>query len=67
MNTGKTIALTIWSFVSKVISLLFNMLSRFVVTFSSTVTIRLILNTLMVKIFLISSSSLRLSNPQCQF
>ena len=28
MTTGKTIALTIWSFVSKVISLLFNMLSR---------------------------------------
>ena len=33
MTTGKTKALTIWSFVSKVISLLFNMLSRFVITF----------------------------------
>ena len=33
MNTGKTIALTIWTFVSKVISLLFNMLSRFVIVF----------------------------------
>ena len=33
MTTGKTIALTRWTFVSKVRSLLFNMLSRFVVTF----------------------------------
>ena len=33
MTTGKTIALTIWNFVSKVISLLFNMLSRFFTTF----------------------------------
>ena len=33
MITGKTIALTIWTFVSKVISLLFNMLSRFVIAF----------------------------------
>ena len=30
MTTAKTIALTIWTFVGKVISLLFNMLSRFV-------------------------------------
>ena len=29
MTTGKTIALTIWTFVSKVMSLLFNMLFRF--------------------------------------
>ena len=33
MTTGKTIALTRWTFVSKVMSLLFNMLSRFVITF----------------------------------
>ena len=33
MTTGKTIALTRWTFVSKVMSLLFNMLSRLVVTF----------------------------------
>ena len=33
MTTGKTIALTIWTFVSKVMSLLFNMLSRFVIAF----------------------------------
>ena len=33
MTTGKTIALTIWTFVSKVISLLFNMLSRFIIAF----------------------------------
>ena len=33
MTAGKTIALTIWTFVSKVISLLFNILSRFVIAF----------------------------------
>ena len=33
MTTGKTIALTIPTFVSKVISLLFNILSRFVIAF----------------------------------
>ena len=33
MATGKTIALTRWTFVGKVISLLFNMLSRLVITF----------------------------------
>ena len=31
MTTGKTIALTRWTFVGKVMSLLFNMLSRFVI------------------------------------
>ena len=31
MTTGKTIALTRWTFVGKVMSLLFNMLSRLVV------------------------------------
>ena len=35
MTTGKTIALTIWTFVDKVMSLLFNMLSRFVIAFLS--------------------------------
>ena len=33
MTTGKTVALTIWTFVSKVTSLLFNMLYRFVIAF----------------------------------
>ena len=33
MTTGKTIALTRWTFVGKIISLLFNMLSRLVITF----------------------------------
>ena len=32
VTTGKTIALTIWTLVGKVISLLFNMLSSFVIT-----------------------------------
>ena len=31
MTTGKTIALTVWTFVGTVISLLFNMLSRLVI------------------------------------
>ena len=35
MTTGKTIALTRWTFVDKVLSLLFNMLSRLVITFLS--------------------------------
>ena len=33
MTTGKTIALTRWTFVSKVMSLLFNMLSRLLIVF----------------------------------
>ena len=33
MTTGKTIALTIWTFVGKVMSLLFNMQFRFVIAF----------------------------------
>ena len=33
MTTGKIIALTRWTFVGKVMSLLFNMLSRLVITF----------------------------------
>ena len=33
ITNGKTIALTVWTFVGKVMSLLFNMLSRFVIAF----------------------------------
>ena len=33
MTTGKSIALTVWTFVSKGMSLLFNMLSRLVIVF----------------------------------
>ena len=33
MITGKPVALTVWTFVGKVISLLFNMLSRFVIAY----------------------------------
>ena len=36
MTTGKTIALTTWTFVSKVMSLLFNMLSMLVITYLPT-------------------------------
>ena len=35
MTTGKTIAVTVWTFVSKFMSLLFNMVSRFVIAFLS--------------------------------
>ena len=35
MPTRKTIALTRWTFVGKVVSLFFNMLSRFVIVFLS--------------------------------
>ena len=35
MTTGKTIALTIWAFVGKGMSLLFNTLSRFAIAFLS--------------------------------
>ena len=34
MTTGKTVVLTRWTFVGKVMSLLFNMLSRLVITFT---------------------------------
>ena len=33
MTTGKTIGLTIWTFVGKVMSLIFNSLSRFAIAF----------------------------------
>ena len=33
MTIGKTMALTQWTFIGKVMSLLFNMLSRFVIVF----------------------------------
>jgi len=33
MTTGKTIALTLWTFVGKVISLLFSLLSRLAIAF----------------------------------
>ena len=33
MTTAKTIALALWTFVSKVMSLLLNMLSRFIIVF----------------------------------
>ena len=42
MTTGKAIALTIWTFVSKVMSLLFNMLSRFVKAFSNEVKVKVL-------------------------
>ena len=41
MTTGKTIAQTRWTFVGKVMSLLFNMLSRLVITFLPRSTLQL--------------------------
>ena len=43
MTTGKTIALTIWSFVGKVTTLLFNMVSRFIIALLSRGTCLLVL------------------------
>ena len=37
MTTAKTIALTVWTFVGRVKSLLFNMLSRFVICISEVI------------------------------
>ena len=37
MTTGKTTALTVWTFVDKVRSLLFNTLSKFVIVFKEQV------------------------------
>ena len=39
MTTGKTIALTRWTFVDKMMSLLFNMLSRLVITFFNSISL----------------------------
>ena len=35
MSNGKTVALAIWTFVGKMMSLFFNMLSRFIIAFLS--------------------------------
>ena len=55
MTTGKTTALTRWTFVGKVMSLLFNMLSRLVITFLQGVSVFLfmfcsLVNELFIKI-----------------
>ena len=57
MTTGKTIALTRWTFVGKVLSLLFNMLSRLVITF-------LPRNKLLPTSWLQSPSSVILESPK---
>ena len=60
MTTGKTIALTRWTFVGKVMSLLFNMLSRLVITFLPR-SERLLIS------WLQSPSAVILEIKQCQF
>ena len=54
MTTGKTIALTRWTFVDKVMSLLFNMLSRLVITFLPRSKCLLIYSLLLESILLIT-------------
>ena len=55
MTTGKTIALTRWIFVGKVMSLLFNMLSRLVITFLPR-SKRLLISWLLYSLVFLSSS-----------
>ena len=57
MTTGKTIALTRWTFVGKVMSLLFNMLSRLVFSFTF---IKRLFSSLLSAIRVVSSAYLRL-------
>ena len=57
MTIGKTIALTIWTFVSKVMSLLFNTLSRFAIAF-------LLRSKCLLNSWLQSLSSLILETPK---
>ena len=60
MTTGKTIALTRWTFVGNVISLLFNMLSRLVITF-------LLRNKRLLISWLQSPSAVILEPPKLKF
>ena len=66
MTTEKTIALIMWTFVSKVMSLLFNMLSRFVIAFCprskhlnfmAAVTVHVILEPRKIKFGIVSTFS----------
>ena len=57
VTTGKTVALTIWTFFSKVMSLLFNMLSRLVIAF-------LPRNTRLLISWLLSPSAVILEPPK---
>ena len=56
MTTGKTIALTMWTFVGKVMSLLFNILSRIVIAF--------LLRSKQLLILLLLSPSAVISEPK---
>ena len=51
MTTGKTIALTRWTFVGKVMSLLYNMLSRLVITFLPTFLFKVLLFPITITMF----------------
>ena len=57
MTTGKTIALTRWTFVDKVMSVLFNMLSRLVIRVVSSAYLRLLIFLLAILILACASSS----------
>ena len=58
MTTGKTIALTRWTFVGKVMSLLFNMLSRLVITFHISIHIYVCVCVYIYMSFLVYSSAM---------
>ena len=60
MTTGKTIALTIWTFVDKMMSLLFNMLFSFVIAF-------LPRNKCLLILWLQSPSAVILEPPEIKF
>ena len=62
MTTGKTIALTRWTFVDKVMSLLFHMLSRLVITFLPR-SKRLLISWLQSPSAVVLALSIRISHP----
>ena len=61
MTTGKTIALTIQTFAGKLISLLFNILSRFLIAFLPRSKC-LVLNRLILELFHLRETSLTLNH-----
>ena len=64
MNAGKTIALIIWTFVGKVMSLLFNTLSSFVIAFISRSKCLLISLLQLLSIVILKSNTIK-SVPVC--
>ena len=63
MTTGETIALTIWTFVGKLISLLFNILSKFVIAFLPRSNHLLISSTVILEPKKIKSVTVSIASP----